>query len=1061
MKINHKRSSRHCIGGGVIRKKASIVLLLSILFLIAFAEKTSAASSEIFQQQDTKNVIGTVTDEAGEPIPGVSVLVKGTTKGITTDLDGNFSLPEVAPTDVLVFSFIGMKTVEIPVKNESRFNVAMQQNTVGVDEVVVVGFGAQKRISVVGAQSTIKATELQQPTANISTMLAGRVSGLTGVQRSGLPGHDNADIWIRGIGTFDHAGPLILVDGVERSLSEIDPIDIESFSILKDAAATAVYGVRGANGVILVETKKGKIGKPKIMVDYFEGLTSFTKIPELVGGIDFMNLANEANVTRGDQPIYSQERIERTASNYDPLLYPNVNWMDEVFNDYGRNRKATVNLSGGSESAQYYVSLGYYDETGLFVTDGLEGYDSDTRYKRYNVTANLGVDITKTTKMNLGIRGSLSDGTYPSQGVNTIFASAMEVSPVEYPVLYPGGYVPGKSANGDLRNPYADVAKRGYKDEISNKVNSNLRLTQDLKFLTEGLTWTGMFAFDANNSHNISRSKREDTYFVNQTTPYTRDGELLIIKTYSGNNYLGYNRSNGGDRKFYLETAFNYNRDFNEHSLGAMVLYNRSDRVDAFADDFTGSIPYRYQGVAARLTYGYKDRYFVEANAGYNGSENFSPDNRYGFFPSMAVGWVISNEEFFEPLKNTIDYLKIRYSDGEVGASSGAGRFAYLSRVERHNNDNGIDNFHFGESVSEITGIGETYYGVDVTWVTSRKQDLGIELNAFDNSIKLIFDLFKENTTGAFRQLSTIPNYVGLSTDPFGNIGETENKGFDGSLEYNKQFSNDFSLSFRGTFSYNKSKIIEDGRPDQLYPWMNHIGDPLNAAYGLVAERLYTLEDDVNGDDMITYEEDGIPSSGFGQIQPGDIKYKDLNGDHVIDSYDVKRIGNGDVPPLTYGFGLTSRYKNFDVSLFFQGQQGATMQMEGQSIHAFDGDGGRGNLYSVVTDRWTNENNNPYAQFPRLSYGSSNIGQANNTQRSTWWQRDVDFMRLKTAEIGYNISEELTSKINISSVRVYMRGTNLLTFSSFDLWDPELTNSRNGSAYPTTRVVSLGVNVNF
>lgn len=1058
MKINHERSLLYCHRGNAFRKKASAILLLSMLFLMLFVETTTAApAGNNFQQQDTKTVIGTVTDETGEAIPGVSVLVKGTTKGVTTDIDGNFSLPEVAPTDVLVFSFIGMKTVEMPVKNQSRFNVALQQDMVGVEEVVVVGFGAQKKISVVGAQSTIKTVELQQPTANISTMLAGRVSGLTGVQRSGLPGHDDADIWIRGISTFDHAGPLILVDGVERSLAEIDPIDIESFSILKDAAATAVYGVRGANGVILVETKKGKVGKPKVMVDYFEGLTSFTKVPELAGGVLFMNLANEASVTRGGQAIYSQEYIERTASNYDPLLYPNVNWMDEVFNDFGRNRKGTVNLSGGSESAQYYVSLGYYDETGLFVTDGLEGYDSDTRYKRYNVTANLSVDVTKTTKINLGIRGALSDGTYPSQGVSTIFASAMEVSPVEYPVLYPGGYVPGRSANGDLRNPYADVAKRGYKDEISNQVNSNLRITQDLDFLTKGFSWTGMFAFDANNSHNITRSKREDTYFVNQDTPYTRDGELLLVKTYSGNNYLGYSRANGGDRKFYLETALNYNRDFDEHSVGAMILYNRSDEVDAFASDFTGSIPYRNQGVAARLTYGYKDRYFVEANAGYNGSENFSPDNRYGFFPSMAVGWVISNEEFFEPLTNVIDYLKIRYSDGEVGAASGAGRFAYLSRVE-----DGQSGFDFGQtSVSYQNGIAETYYGVDVTWVTSRKQDLGIEFNAFDNSIKLIFDLFKENTTGAFRQLSTIPNYVGLTTDPYGNIGETENKGFDGSLEYNKQFNNDFSLSFRGTFSYNKSKIIEDGRPEQLYPWMNHIGDPLNASYGLVAERLYTLEDDVNGDDYITYEEDGIPSSGFGQIQPGDIKYKDLNGDNVIDSYDVKKIGNGDVPPFTYGFGVTSRYKNFDLSMFFQGQQGAKMLMSGQSIQPFIGDGGRGNLYAIVEDRWTNENNDPNALYPRLSYGASNIGQANNTQTSTWWQRDVDFIRLKTAEIGYNIPEKLTSKISISNVRIYMRGTNLLTFSDFDLWDPELTNSNNGSAYPTTRVISLGVNVNF
>ncbi len=1060
MNFNYYNFYLYCFRGKPIKSKTLIMLFLSVCFSMASINDVLASSGEVekdVMQQDTKTIIGTITDDQGEPIPGASISIKGTTIGTISDIDGNFSLPGVSNEDILVVSFIGMDTQEIPVKGQSRFDIALTSDMVGLDEVVVVGFGEQKKISVVGAQSTIKTAELQQPTANITTMLAGRVSGLTGVQRSGLPGHDNADIWIRGISTFDHAGPLILVDGVERSLSEIDPIDIESFSILKDAAATAVYGVRGANGVILVETKKGKVGKPKIMVDYFEGLTSFTKMPDLVDGVTFMGLANEASMTRGGQQIYSDEYIERTATNYDPLLYPNVNWMDEVFNDFGRNRKGTVNLSGGSQSAQYYVSLGYYDETGLFVTDGLESYDSDTRYRRYNVTSNLSVEITKSTKVNLGIRGSLSDGTYPSQGVSTIFASAMEVSPVEYPVLYPGGYVPGRSANGDLRNPYADVAKRGYKDEIRNQINSNLRITQDLSVLTKGLTWTGMFSFDANNSHDISRSKREDTYFVNQNTPYTRDGELLLVKTYNGNNYLGYDRANGGDRRFYLETAFNYNRDFEKHSVGGMFLFNRTDRVDAFAGDFTGSIPYRNQGVAARLTYGYDNRYFIEANAGYNGSENFSPDNRYGFFPSMAVGWVVSNENFFQPLKGVVDYLKFRYSDGEVGASSGAGRFAYLSRVE-----DGVDGFDFGESsVSNPGGIAETYYGVNVTWVTSRKQDLGVELNAFNSSVRLIFDLFKESTEGAFRQLSTIPNYVGLTTDPWGNIGKTENKGFDGSLEYNKQFNNDFSMSFRGTFSYNKSKIIEDGRPEQVYPWMNHRGDPLNSSYGLVAERLYTLADDVNGDDMITYEEDGIPTSGFGPVQPGDIKYADLNGDNVIDSYDVKRIGNGDVPPLTYGFGITARYKNFDLSMFFQGQQGATMLMSGQSIQPFIGDGGRGNLYSVVTDRWTNENDDPNALYPRLSYGASNVGQVSNTQASTWWQRDVDFVRLKTAEIGYTLPNSLTSKLSIDNVRIYMRGTNLLTFSDFDLWDPELTNSRNGSAYPTTKVVSLGVNVSF
>jgi TonB-linked SusC/RagA family outer membrane protein len=1029
-------------------------LLVSLHFTIVEASKSSIQVEEI-QEQDKKTVIGTVTDVKGEPIPGVSIVIMGTTNGTVADKDGNFTLPNVSNDDVLTISFIGMRSVEVAVKEQSRFDIALQSELVGLDEVVVVGFGEQKKISVVGAQSNIKVGELQQPTANISTMLAGRVSGLTGVQRSGLPGHDAADIWIRGISTFDHARPLILVDGVERSMDGIDPIDIESFAILKDAAATAVYGVRGANGVILIETKRGKIGKPSVKVDYFEGVTSFTKTPELADGLTYMQLANEALTTRGGQPKYSEEYMDRTASNYDPLLYPNVNWLKEVFNDFGRNRKATVNLSGGSPSAQYYVSVGYYDETGLFVTDGLESYDSDTRYKRYTITTNLTVDITKSTKVDLGIRGSLSDGTFPANGVSSIFEAAMEAPPVEYPVLYPGGFVPGKSANGGLRNPYADVAKRGYKDEIGNTINSNLRLTQDLSELTQGLQWTGMFAFDANNSHNIIRSKREDTYFVDMDYPYTRDGELILVKTFSGNNYLGYTRENGGNRRFYTETAINYNRDFNQHTLGGLLLFNRSDYVNAFAGDFTGSIPYRNQGFAGRLTYGYDNRYFVEVNAGYNGSENFSPDNRYGFFPSMAFGWVISNEKFFIPLSNTINHLKIRYSDGKVGAESGAGRFAYMSRVQDDQ-----DGFDFGETTRFIGGIRETYYGVDVTWATSRKQDIGIELNAFNSGLRLIFDVFKENTSGAFLQLSTIPNYVGLSTDPYGNIGETENKGFDGTLELNKQFTNDFSLAFKGTFSYNKSKIIENGQPPKLYPWLDQRNQPLNASYGLVAERLYTLADDVNGDGFITPADGDYPTQ-YGQIMPGDIKYTDLNKDGQIDSYDIKNIGNGDIPPLTYGFGVSTRYKGFDLSLFFQGQHGADMLMSGKSIQPFLGDGGEGNLYAFAKNRWTLENDDPYALYPRLSYSASGIGQSNNTQASTWWQREVDFLRLKTAELGYNLPETLISKYGIENIRLYMRGTNLLTFSDFDLWDPELTTSRNGGAYPNTKVISLGVNINF
>ncbi|MEE2772377.1 MAG: TonB-dependent receptor [Bacteroidota bacterium] len=1009
-------------------------------------------------QQDPQSITitGTVTDGKGIPLPGVSVMEKNTTNGVQTNFDGEYTIQVQSQNAVLVYSYIGMKSQEQAVGSQTVLNVQLENDLESLDEVVLVGYGRQKKISVVGAQSTIEAEELEQPVANIGTMLAGRVSGLTGVQRSGLPGKDAADIWIRGIGTFANSGPLILVDGVQRSLNDINPIDIESFTILKDASATAVYGIRGANGVILIETKKGKIGKPKVMVDYFEGITQFTRVPDLVDGVTYMRLANEALTTRGQEPKFDEEYIQRTASGYDPLLYPNVDWMDEVFNDYGRNRKATVNVNGGSQDSRYYVSLGYYDETGLFVTDGLENYDSTTRFKRYNFTSNLTVDITRTTNIQLGVRGYLSEGIYPQEGVGGIFGSAMEVSPVEYPKIYPGGFVPGKSANGGLRNPYAEVALRGYRTEIQNQINSNLRLTQELSFLTEGLSWTAMYAFDAYNEQNINRGKRENTYFVDQNNPYTRDGELILNLTYTGNDFLGYSRDNGGERKTYLETSFNYDRTFGKHAVGGLLLFNRQDRINAFADNFTDAIPFRNQGVAARATYGYDDKYFLEVNGGYNGSENFAPKNRYGFFPSVAVGWVVSNEDFFKPVLNTIDYLKIRYSDGLVGAESGAGRFAYLNRVEQ-NRDWGFD---FGESVQFIDGIRETYYGVDVTWSEARKQDIGIELNAFDSSLRIIFDLFKERTEGAFLRKRNLPNYVGLYDDPFGNLGVIENKGFDGSVNYNKRF-NDFGIGFRGTFSYNRNKVIENGEPIQPYPWMEQRGQPLLARFGYVAERLYTLEDDTNGDGFITPADgDGIPSQ-FGQIMPGDVKYADLNGDGKIDAYDRQRIGQGDVPALTYGFGLTADYAGFDASVFFQGQAFADFMMGGSSIHPFDGGGGAGNLYTVAVDRWTPENDNPYAMYPRLSYGDSGIGQNNNTQTSTWWQRDIDFLRLKTAEIGYNLPDKLVEQWKLENVRFYARGTNLLTISSFDLWDPELSLASNGGQYPNISAVSLGTTINF
>jgi len=1019
-----------------------------------------STTSAMYAQEETGiTVTGTVTDSQGVPLPGVNIKEQNTTNGTLTDFDGNYTITVSDGEATLVFSYVGMKTAEIPVKGESSIDIQMADDAQSLDEVVLVGYGKQKKISVVGAQSTIKADELELPVANLGTMLAGRISGITGVQRSGLPGYDGADLWIRGISSFGNAYPLVLVDGVERSLDNINPRDIASFSILKDASATAVYGIRGANGVILIETKKGKIGKPQITLDYFEGVTHFTKTPDLVDGITYMNLANEALTTRGDLPKYSQEYIDATTSGENPLLYPNVNWMDEVFKSYGRNRQALINVTGGAESARYYVSLGYYNETGLFQTDPNVSYDSGTGFERYNFTSNLTLDLTKTTDINVGIQGYLSDGNYPGTPTSAdisledqIFGTALEAPPVEYPVLYPGGYVPGRSANGGLRNPYAEVALRGYRTITRTNLNTNLNLNQQLSFITEGLSLHGLFAFDSFNEQNVARSKRESTYFVDANFPYTEDGGLLLNETYTGTNFLGYDRSNGGNRRFYTQVSVNYDRSFGKHSVSGLLLANRTDYSNAFAGNFTEAIPFRNEGLAGRATYSYDDRYFLEVNAGYNGSENFAPNNRYGFFPSLAVGWVVSNEKFFEPIKEHIDYFKLRYSDGLVGSDSGAGRFAYLNRVE-----SGQDGYYFSENRQYVDGIAQTYYGVDVVWAEARKQDLGIEINAFDSRLSLITDFFYERTEGAFLNRSDIPNYIGLTTDPYGNIGVTENKGFDGTLNYSHQFQ-ELRLSFRGTFSYNKNKIVENGVPEQPYPWLNRQGTGLLANVGYVAERLFTLEDDLDGDGFITTE-DGFPTQ-FGQIQPGDIKYSDLNGDGQIDAFDRKVIGDGDVPALTYGFGITAIYKGFDASLFFQGQSFSDRFIGGYGIRPFIGDGGEGNIYTTSLDRWTTENNDAYATYPRLSFSASGIGQTNNNQNSTWWLRDIDFLRLKTAEVGYTFKETFSKKFGVDDFRIYMRATNLFTLSKFDLWDPEL-NTNNGGRYPNISVVSLGGTFQF
>lgn len=1003
-------------------------------------------------------VRGIVNDENGKPLPGAGVKVKGSSTASSADVNGAFSIAVPDQNTVLIFSYIGYDPLEVTVGTQTNIVVQLTPTPNALEEVAVVAFGTQKKESLVGAQSSVKASELRQPTANISSMLAGRIPGIIAVNRTGEPGSDRADIWIRGISNISgDRGPLIVVDGVpNRPINGLSAYDIESFTILKDAAATAVYGIRGANGVILVNTKSGKTGSPQITVDYFQGVTNFTKKPDLIDGVDYMNLANEASYTEFIRtkntgtfsPRYPQDQINRTASGENPILYPNVDWLDQVFRNFGQNRTATANLSGGVNNAKYYVSLGYYDETGLLARDERQSYNSTQKYQRYNASTNLDWDITGTTKMNLGIKGILGQGNYPGAGdAASIFGQAFQINPVSFPVEYPNGSIPGISGQGDQRNPYADLTRRGYRTNYQTSIFSNLRLTQDLKFLTEGLSVTGMFSYDAVNQNSIDRTKRENTYYINPNDPFNADGSYKYNLTYSGQNYLGYGQGNSGDKKLYGELALNYQRTFDKHSVSGLVIYNQNDNQNAFGGNVTLSLPYRMHGVAARATYAYDNKYFAEVSVGYNGSENFAPNKRYGTFPAFGVGYILSNESFFERFRNTFQLLKFRYSDGIVGSGGSSNgyvgneseRFYYLTKI---GNSSG---YTFGQTRNvALDGLNVTSYGVDVTWAKSRKQDLGFELKTLNSNLSIIVDLFKEHRTGIFLGRGLVPNYIGLVSTPSGNLGETRNKGIDGTLEYIAKFTPDFDITFRANYTYNKDQIIENDQAPTKYPWMELRGSNILARTGYIAEGLFNSQEEI----------DASPKQ-FGTLLPGDIKYKDLNGDGLIDAFDRTIIGRGDVPSSMYGFGFAARYKGFDLGAFFQGQHNADINIGGDAIAAFTTSAGQGNLHSIVTDRWTVDNPRQDAMFPRLSYGVNN----NNFQTSTWWRRDISFLRLKNLDFGYTLNNGVKG-IGVKRLRVYFTGYNVLTFSKFKMWDPELA-SGNGTRYPLVSTYSLGLTANF
>lgn len=1054
----------HCI------KCIALSLLLSPSTLFAFPENETGTSETVttILQQQKQTITGTIlTGDTNEPAIGATVYLRNSTTGTVTDVNGKYSITVEGIGGVLEFSYIGYKKQEVAVTGQKTIDIVLQPDTEVLEEVVVVGYGSQKKESVVGAISTLDVTKLTVPGSSISNALAGQLSGIVAMSRSGEPGKNSAaDFYIRGVSSFKGTStPLVLVDGIERDLDLVDTDDIASFSILKDASASAVYGVRGANGVILITTKKGSVGKPQVNVRTEFGFTQPTKRPQMLGSAEWAELYNEAY---GSQ-YYSPEDIEKYRTNADPDLYPNVDWFDALFDDMAANQRVNLNITGGSDIVKYYVSGAFYNESSIYKNAGnIYGYNPSIRYNKFNFRANVDLNLTKSTVVNFNLANIYEKSFGPGYGDTDadIWSYTFMTSPNAFPVQYSDGKLSGPSSDSG-NNPWNMLAHSGYREQFWNSAQSLIGVTQDIGELwkpLKGLTANIKFSWDAWNTTLQRRSKTESFYHARGRAEdgsliYDRNDEGIWIPVHTGDENLSFLIGRSGTMTRYLEGSLTYNRVFNEiHRVGALLLYNQKIHTNTQAGSGDDALPYKNQGLAARATYAFKDTYFAEVNLGYNGSENFARGHRFGFFPAVAVGWMMSNEKWFQPATKVIDMLKLKASYGKVGNDDigGQRRWVYESTIVNSGSWNyGSDGNQGGTGIR----IGEVE-NLNASWEEALKINAGIEFSLF-NKIRVQADYFREERSGIFLQRAGLPAIVGVSTIPYVNIGETLNQGFDATVEYTHQVNKDLMLTARGNFTFNRNELLNNDEPDWEYKYQNRIGKPFGSGsslqpFGLVAIGLFESQEEI----------DNSPVQNFGEYRVGDIKYQDINGDGQIDSQDQIAIGYTNLPEITYGFGGTAQYKNWDFNIFFQGVARTSFFLNGSSIRTPFSSGNmeraaiNEDIYGNVWMSTNTPEQNANVTYPRLSMGSGGAGASNNSQSSTWWLRDGSFLRLKSIEIGYSLPKSLLQKSFIKSLRFYAAGNNLLQFSPFKLWDPE-KGSSDGSGYPLNRMFSIGFNANF
>lgn len=1019
--------------------------------------------------QQQKSVSGLLTDADGNPVIGATVVIKGTTNGVTTDIDGRYTLKGVKNGDIIEYKFIGFNTEEREYKGEASINIRMMEAAVNLDDVVVIGYGQQKKESVVSSVNTITSKELQMPGRSLTNNIAGQIAGVLAVQRSGEPGNDNSSFWIRGMSSFAGGkNPLILVDGIPRAMDNITADEVETFTVLKDAAATAVYGAEGANGVVLITTKRGKSQKPTLDVRTEFSMVTPTRMPEMLDSYNYLSLFNEATWESMGTPNqwtkpWSDDVLEMYRTHADPDLYPDADWLS-MMKDWTHNEKVTLTLRGGSDRVKYFVSGAFYNEAGIFDSKAIDKYDANINLTRYNLRSNIDIAVTKTTDLSVDMSGYYQQTTYPGYSTDDIYTHMYNTSPHKIPQRYSDGTFADTDMynGGSQQNPYNMLNESGYTRDWKASVQSKLILKQKLDFITKGLSLKLTGSFDAWYRSSVKRTKSPTIYQMH----LNEAGEKEYILINEGKPDLTDPSSNGtgGNKQIYLEASFNYDRTFNDtHDVHGVLLYMQKDKQDQ-----GNGLPYKKQSVVGRLSYGYDNRYMLEASFGLTGSENFAKGHRYGIFPAVGAAWFISHEKFMKGTEDIISKLKLRLSWGLTGNDDvGSDRFPYRGMMNKSSSGY---NFGFktgvggGGTNGQGSGVIEGKFSAPfLSWEVEEKKNVGIDLGLLNGQIDLSVDFFKNDRRDILMQRKTISAMTGFRESPWQNFGKVSNKGLDGNIVF-KQKIDKVMLTLRGNVTYAKNKIVEYDEVKPKYDYQTYTGQSMGKPLLYIADGLYH-DDDFNitvdpNTGAKSYElKEGLPKPAA-SVMPGDIKYRDLNDDGIINDYDRtydNKFYSQD-PQWVYGFGLSGEWKGFYAGVFFQGVGNASINIKSGAFIPFSDGDMQAVRKEVLYSHWSsNDPDNENVIWPRLRPNQY----SHNSFNSTWWYRNGAFLRLKNIEVGYEFGNKALVRHWVKRARIYAQGTNIAVWDDIKMWDPELGSANGGAKYPLNMTWTLGVELGF